>query len=262
MQALDSLPSDALGTVLDQLVCLWKPSMVLPNLLKLPEPLLEVWLRGREIIDLTMSDMVPVAGLLKLIKKLPEYTNVSVLHLPKKVFESVGEAESVDVLNALDSVLARLPKLTVLGLHGIQLRTEHIPVLISIISALRDKLTGLSLSLHDWEFEGVADERFVLKSISKLCKLQMLVFPDWEEFVGDELSLVSALASARQCTVLVRGKLSQGCLSDVAKLAPNLTILSAPFEDTKVASKKRTLALGSSPPKRRRVLQEIEENRR
>jgi hypothetical protein len=75
---------------------LWRHTRILPNLLKLPEPFMGVWLRDTQILDLWHSDRVPIAGLLRLIKTLPENPDASVTHFCKKVFESAGETESVE----------------------------------------------------------------------------------------------------------------------------------------------------------------------
>jgi hypothetical protein len=177
---------------------------------------------------MTHSD-VSVANLHKLIKKLPEYPEISVLHLPRKVLAAAGVSETLEVLSTVDDVLDMLPSLSVLGIHGLRLRAEHVPALISIFRVLRCKLIGLSLSLKSWKFGGSNGERVLLEAIGKFSKLELLVFPDWEKFVGDRTDLVKCLATARECTIFVRDEPSQGHLAAVAAVAPNLNILSAPF---------------------------------
>jgi hypothetical protein len=137
----------------------------------------------------------------------------------------------------------------VLGLHGLRLRTEHIPVLIRIFSELRGQLRGLCLSMSDWEFGRFPGERFLLEAIGRIWSLRMLAFPDWLLFVGGQMDLVSAFASSRGCTVLIRGELSQLRLALVSVVAPKLTLMSVSFEDTLVPCRKRRLLSVTSPSK-------------
>jgi hypothetical protein len=227
MQALPKLPKDALKSILDEVVKLWGPFDVVPNLLRLPDSLFDVWLRGRKVLNLKYS-CIPVGSFQGLMKKLRHHPEISVLHLPEFPFEEAGLFESVDLLNALDGIVDTLPNLSVLGIHGLQLRADHIPVLTSLFGLLRHKLTGLWLSLDDWNFRGFQGEKYLLGAIGKLYKLQMLVFPDWERFFARSSDLLQTLAGA-QYTLFVSGKPQKEFMSDVAAVAPNLTILSAPF---------------------------------
>jgi hypothetical protein len=215
--------------ILDRLLRLWRPATVLKNLLKLPDSFLDVWLRGQKVLNMMHSD-IPVAGLRRLIKKLPQNPEISVLHLPGNVMKTAKPSETVDLLNAVDDVVHRMPNLRVFGVHGLHLRSEHILVLVRMLSALRWKLTGLSLCLQDWKFGGFHEKRYLLETIGKLRKLKMLVFPKLEAFVANDPDLVQLLASAQQCTVVVRGEPSMKLLVVVTVMAYNLEIVSAPFE--------------------------------
>jgi hypothetical protein len=199
-------------------------------LLKLPDSILDIWLHGQKVLNM-MNLEIPVANLRRLIKKLPQNPEISVLHLPGHVMKTAKVFETVDLLNAVDDVAHLLPNLSILGIHGLQLRSEHIPVLTSMLRVLRCKLTGLALVLKDWKFGGFHGHRFLLAAIGKLTNLEMLVFPAFEAFVASSTDLVQLLASAQQCTVVVSGKPSQAHLAVVAEMAPNLEIVSAPFED-------------------------------
>jgi hypothetical protein len=230
MQALEMLPTDALRLILDNLMCFWRQSKVIPNLLKLPESFLDVWLQGQDVVDMMHAEF-PVASLQRLIQKLPHHPDISVLHLPAKVMETAGVSETLDLLTAVFDALNALPKLTHLGIHGLHLRQEHLPVFTSMCAGLRCKLTGLSLSLKDWEFGAFRGVRYLLEAIGKLSNLEMLAFPRFEEFVGSRKYLLQSLSSAQQRTVFVRGEPSQEIMAAVRAVAPNLHILSLPFDD-------------------------------
>jgi hypothetical protein len=178
-----------------------------------------------------MHSVLPLASLQKIIKKLPQNPDISVLHLPAKVMDTAGVIETLDLLTLVDDVLDELPKLTHLGIHGLHLRQEHLPILTNICRALRRQLKGLSLSLKDWGFGGFQGERYLLEAIGKLSKLEMLAFPEFQKFVGYSNYRLQFLASAQERTVFVRGEPSQELLAEVLAVAPNLNIISIPFDD-------------------------------
>jgi hypothetical protein len=229
MQALPKLPEEALRSILDIIVSFWSPSEVFSNLLELPDAFLDLWLPGRKVLNLMHSN-VSAAILLKFIKKLRNRPEISVLHLPSEVFRRATVAESVDLLNALDAIADTLPNLSVLGIHGLRLRTEHIPSLISLCSVLREKLIGLSLCLEDWMFDQFDGYMYLMEAIGKLRKLEMLVFPDWKEFVDECDEILHKFAQTQKCMVFVRGDPGQEHSLDVSEMAPNLTIVSAALE--------------------------------
>jgi hypothetical protein len=235
MQALEELSADTLRLILDNLVCLWRPSQVLSNLLMLPDCFCDVWLRGQEALDM-MNSEVPVCSLYRLIKKLPQNPVISVIHLPVKAMENADEFVTLGLLNAVDYVLDMMPNLSVLGIHGLKLRPVHIPVLASMLSVLRGKLKGLSLSVKEWQFCGLHGERCLLEAVCKLRNLEMLAFPDLQDFLGssspERTHFVQAIARGPLRTLMVRAE-SWRPLSDEFALAQNLTILSVPFESLK-----------------------------
>jgi hypothetical protein len=94
-QALQELPTNTVSFILVSILCLWRPDKVLPNLLKLPDSFLDVWLGGREVLDM-MHLEIPVANLHKLIKKLPQNPDIYVLHLPGDVMKTADVLETVD----------------------------------------------------------------------------------------------------------------------------------------------------------------------
>jgi hypothetical protein len=173
---------------------------------------------------------VPVESLRKLIKKLPENSDLSVLHLPGDVMKTADVLETAALLNAVDDVLDALPNLSVLGIHGLQLRPAHIPVLTSMFGVLRCKLTGLSLSLQDWDFDDFQGERLLLEAIFKMRKLEMLAFPEFKTFFKLSIRHPNFLASAQHCTVFVRGEPIPQFHAAISAVAPNLTTLAALFE--------------------------------
>jgi hypothetical protein len=229
MQALPKLPTDAQRSILDKLTCLWKSDEVLPNILKLSDAFFDIWLHDQKVINLLHAN-IPVADLINVVKKLRGNSEINVLHLPSKVFEIATLSQSLDLLNAVDAVADTLPKLSVLGIHGLKLRSDHIPVLTSMFRLLSGQITGLSLSLKDWAFEGFRGEKFLLEAIGKLYNLEMLVFPEWKKLLKDKEFLLHTLERKKKCLVFVRGTPGKEHLADVAAAAPNLTILSAPFE--------------------------------
>jgi hypothetical protein len=173
---------------------------------------------------------IPISSLRKLIKKLPQNQDLSVLHLPGDVMKTADVFDTLDLLNAVDDIVDTLPNLRVFGVHGLQLRAAHVPVLSRMLGVLRDKLTGLSFSLEDWDFEQFHGQRFLLEAICKLRKLDMLAFPQFEAFVQGSTNFLQWSATLQQCTVLVGGEPSQEHMAAVSAVAPNLTILPAPFE--------------------------------
>jgi hypothetical protein len=231
MQALEELSADVLRLILDRLVCLWRPSQALSKLFKLPDCFCDVWLHAQQALDMKNSE-IPVNSLHRLIKKLPQNPNISVLHLPGEALATSEVFETLDLLNAVDAVVDLMPNLSVLGIHGLKLRAAHIPVLASILSVLRGKLTGLSLVLEDCKLDGFHGERCLLDAICKMRKLGMLAFPDLEAFWGfpsaKRTNFAQLLATAQPCTLFVRAK-SWRNFSDFVATAPNLTVLSAPF---------------------------------
>jgi hypothetical protein len=248
MQALQTLPTDALSLVLDKLLNRWQRSEVPKKLMKLPEPFLDLWLHGQEVLNMMHSE-IPIASLQKLIKRLPQNPDISVLHLPAKALEYAGVPETLALLTAVDDVLDKLPKLTHLGIHGLNLRQEHLPVFTSMCRGLRCKLTGLSLSLKSWVFGEFYGEKYLLEAIGKISKLEMLAFPRFAEFVSDSKDLLQPskgrkrlsyplksrkvllqlLATAQERTVFVEGEPSQALMAAVSEVAPNLKIVSVPF---------------------------------
>jgi hypothetical protein len=229
MQALENLPTDVLRLVLDRLLCLWRPPQVLPSLLKLPDVFLHVWLHGLEVLNMFYAE-IPMDGLRKLIKKVLHNPYIAVLHLPARIMETSKVSETLAVLNALDDVLHTMPNLRFLGIHGLQLRQDHVPVFASICKGLRGKLTGFSLSLKDWDFGEFHGERYVFEAIGKLSKLEMLAFPDFKRFMRGSKSLLRLLASEQKRTVIVRGEPAPWLRLAASEVAPNLTIVSAPFD--------------------------------
>jgi hypothetical protein len=201
MQALLTLPTDALRLTLENLLCLWRPSEVLPNVLKLPDSFLDAWLRGQKVLNM-MHLAFPVASLKRLIRRLPSNPDISVLHLPAKVMETAGASDTLEVLNTVDEVLDALPSLSFFGIHGLRFRKEHLHVFISMCRGLRNKLIGLSLSLKDWEFEGFHGECFLLEAIGKLRKLEMLAFQTGKSATETELISCSFLQVSKSLRFL------------------------------------------------------------
>jgi hypothetical protein len=247
MQALEELSADALRLILDSLLRLWRPSQVLSNLLKRPDCFCDVWLHAQQALDMKNSE-IPVNSLHRLIKKLPQNPNISVLHLPARAIETSEVFETLNLLNAVDAVLDLMPNSSVLGIHGLKLRPVRIPVLASILSILRGKLTGLSISLEDCKLDCFYGERCLLEAICKMRKLGMLAFPNMEDFLGSpaakRTNFVHLLASAQPCTLFVRAE-SWRHFSGLVAMEPNLTILSAPFlmltRRAKMALSKRSI---------------------
>jgi hypothetical protein len=212
VQALRAVPDHTLHAIMQKQAALWRDKRMdetLHEILYLPRAYITEWLSTHtKRLDLRSFQM-PVSRLLTLIHAIPAKSNLRVLHLPCSSPDVDSSDESLCILNALREVVSSWRQLSVLGLHRLQLREQHIGALSAILHNVKDILTGLALSLRDWQFQ-VGDLNCSLKcklqffeGIAKLQKLRLLAIPQWQRFVQNEHVVLTPLRKFYELTVLV-----------------------------------------------------------
>ena len=162
------------------------------------------WLSTRsQRLDIRQSK-TPISRVLKLIKALPSCTALRVLHLPCSTPDVNSPDESLCVQNALKEVLPEMHMLGVLGIHRLQLHPQHLAVLSYIFNCTRTTLTGLAVTLRDWQFtaDQQAKVRF-FEAVVRLRNLRVLALPGWHRFVDGNHAVLSPLRRLEELTCLL-----------------------------------------------------------
>ena len=159
------------------------------------------------------------------IAHLSACTQLTVLLLPSMV----SSDHTTHMLEALDSVLGDLKGLKVLGLHGMVLRMDHMHVLISMCSVMRDRLEGLTISIQDWNFpDELQGKRLLFAAIGRLRSLKVLVFDQWAEFAAQDVTMLRELRYLKGLKVLLKEVPSAVYVHALEKQAPGLVFGTVP----------------------------------
>jgi hypothetical protein len=212
MQALRAVPEHTLQAIMQKQAHLWKGRQAhetANEVLSLPREYITQWVCSHQTrLDLRGSQ-VPLSKLLRLVSILPEHRTLRVLHLPCSAAAMNNAEESLCVLHALKEAVSSWRPLSVLGLHSLQLRKQHLVALSAIFYYLKDCLTGLALSLRDWQCQAVyfnfstQCKLQFFEDVTKLQNLRFLALPQWEQFVSSEHAVLTPLRKFQELTILV-----------------------------------------------------------
>jgi hypothetical protein len=212
MQAFQAVPKHTLQAILQKQATIWKEKGIkdtADKVLNLPRAFINEWLCFHpERLDLRGSQL-PASKILTLIAALQAHHSLRVLHIPCSSPAVYFSDESLCVLLALKAAVSSWRSLSVLGLHGLHLRNQHLGVLRDILYYLRGSLTGLALSLRERQWqdgEGQVSTQCKLRLfeyVSKLPQLRLLAMPQWQQFVSNNQMVFTPLRNARELTVLV-----------------------------------------------------------
>ena len=224
-QVFETIPQPTVKAILNDFIACLNPDQVPDAVLKLPEQFVRQWLMCHEgRLDLRKSSLT-LCQVHTVISHLSACSHLTVLHLPGMA----SPDRTTHALEALDRVLGDLTGLKILGLHGMALRMEHMHVLISICSVLRDRLEGLKISVHDWTFPDVLrGKRLLFAAIGRLRSLKVLVFDQWAEFAAQDVTVLRELEYLRGLKVLLKESPSAKHIHAVEKQVPGLVFGTVP----------------------------------
>jgi hypothetical protein len=229
MQALRAIPKHSMQAIMQKQAALWKGKYtheIVQEVLYLPRAYITEWLCSQqEQLDLRGLQM-PVSKLLTLIYALQAHSAPRVLHFTCSSRAVYSSDESLCILNALKEVVSILRQLSVLGLHCLQLQKDHLDALSEIFYEVKGCLTGLALSLRDWQFQvGQLDCSSLCKlrffeGIAQLKNLKLLAIPQWKGFVACEKSALAPLRKFQTFAVLVDSSPEEA--SEACAIVPGL----------------------------------------
>lgn len=233
LQVLRTLPLESIHAVLDEQSSLWKelkPHELAKKVLELPDVFVKAWLcffEENNHLDLREAEL-PLSQTLRLIRSLPANPELQVLHVSCMAEQADSTDGSLCVLDALNQDLSKMPNIVVLGIHRLQVRAKHLKTLSTLCDALKGNLTGLGLSLRDWQFDrDMHGKELFFQAIARLNNLKVLALPQWDRFVGQDHTVISPLRRLDPLKVLVHESTGLSAAQGAQVVAPGLSFFRA-----------------------------------